>query len=141
MYHKKKQQSIMKYDCVGIDLRVKEDPEDYNGKYVDCCGYIRDHPGGPVVGVFPTDDFKEGWQTTRRKSERIRKPIHKPDMLNTLLVIPDDDFYKRQQRVAIHKQRLRLKRRLTMHMKYKSYKKKRHPKFTYVGFSKPYGQK
>ena len=124
-----------KYDCVGIDLRVKEDPEDYKGKYVDCCGYIRDHPDGPVVGVFPSDDFKEGWQTSLRRSERTRKPIHKPDMLNTLLVIPDDAFYKRQKCMALWKQKIR-RSRMKMSMM-----KKRRTKYTYVGFNQSYGKK
>ena len=115
----------MNYDCVGIDLRVKEDPADYMGKYVDCCGFIRDHPDGPVVGVFPSDNFKEGWQTSLRRSERSRKPIQKPDMLDTLSAIPDDAFYKRQQRMAVKKQR-----------KHRSRMKKRRIKYTYLGFNK-----
>lgn len=122
--------TAMNFDCVGIDLRVKEDPADYMGKYVDCCGFIRDHPDGPVVGTFPSDDFKVGWQTSLRRSERTRKPIQKPEMLNTLSAIPDDTFYKRQQRLALKKQR---RRRSRMKM---SMMKKRRTKYTYVGFHK-----
>lgn len=97
--------TAMNFDFVGIDLRVKEGPADYMGKYVDCCGFIRDHPDGPVVGTFPSDDFKEGWQTSLRRSERSRKPIQKPDMLDTLSAIPDDAFYKRQKRLVLKRQR------------------------------------
>lgn len=129
----------MNYDCVGYDLSVKENPEDYMGKYVDCCGYIRDHPDGPVVGVFPSDDFKVGWQPTLRRSKRIHKPIHTPDMLNTLFVIPDEAFYKRQ-RMALRKSLQKSLRKQRIRQS-KRYKKKQRTKYTYIGFNKSYVQK
>ena len=153
----------MSDDFVGYDVDVKTNPMDYQGKYVDCCGYIRDDPDGPVMGRYPSEDFKEGWQPTPlralRRSQRLRKPLVKNDMLNTLQVAPDSPFYKSHKRVdatkhrklqtrmipmskvgIIYKRRKRqsmMKRKVTLFLKLKNSKTIQRTHYTYFNFKKP----